>query len=338
MDGIAKALSRVGDSHMAKKRKTLRGRREALPAVPLRRTCGCMQVHNRLLEQHPQFRIALGALEAATNMRRTRAFTEAAPPKVVKIPVVVHVVYLSPAENISIAQIESQIASLNKDYGARNADKSRTPSVWAGLVTDTRVQFALATVDANGNSTNGVTRTKTTKTSFGSDDSVKSVASGGADPWPSDKYLNLWVCTLGGGLLGYAQFPGGPPNTDGVVILNRAFGTTGTAADPFDLGRTATHEIGHWLNLRHIWGDTEDCTGTDFVDDTPNAQNPNYGKPTFPHVSCTNGPNGDMFMNYMDYVDDAAMVMFTAGQVVRMQATLAGPRATLVVSAQHLTS
>jgi hypothetical protein len=139
-------------------------------------------------------------------------------------------------------------------------------------------------------------------------------------------------------LLGYAQFPGGPPGTDGVVILNAAFGTTGTATAPYNLGRSATHEVGHWLNLRHIWGDTEDCSGTDFVDDTPNAQHPNYGKPTFPHISCTNGPNGDMFMNYMDYVDDAAMFMFTAGQVVRMQATLAGPRAPLVANAQTLVS
>ena len=144
--------------------------------------------------------------------------------------------------------------------------------------------------------------------------------------WPANRYLNLWVCTLGGGLLGYAQFPGGPARTDGVVILNTAFGTTGTATTPFDLGRTATHEVGHWLNLRHIWGDRNDCGGTDFVTDTPNAQLPNYGKPTFPHISCNNAPNGDMFMDYMDYVDDAAMVMFTAGQVERMNATLAGPR------------
>src|SRR5262245_12782667 len=155
---------------------------EALPAVPLRRTCGCMQVHNRLLEQYPQFRTAQSALESATSMRRTAAFMEAAPPRIVTIPVVVHVVHRTAAESISTAQIESQIASLNKDYGARNPDKSRTPTVWAGLVTDTRIQFALATVDPNGNPTRGITRTRTTMTSFGSDDSVKSVASGGAAP------------------------------------------------------------------------------------------------------------------------------------------------------------
>lgn len=133
-----------------------------------------------------------------------------------------------------------------------------------------------------------------------------------------------------GQLLGYAQFPGGPSKTDGVVILNTAFGTTGSAADPFNLGRTATHEIGHFLNLRHIWGDAPNCAGFDLVDDTPNAESPNVGKPTWPHVSCNNGPNGDMFMNYMDYTDDDSMFMVTPGQVSRMHTTLDGPRKSLV--------
>src|SRR2546421_732260 len=154
-------------------------------------------------------------------------------------------------------------------------------------------------------------------------------AVGAIEPASPDKFLNIWVCTLAGGILGYAQFPGGALQTDGVVILNTAFGTTGTAAAPFNLGRTATHEVGHWLNLYHIWGDTADCSGSDFVSDTPNAQHPNFGKPNFPHTSCNNGPNGDMFMNYMDYVDDDTMVMFTAQQVVRMSATLDGPRSSI---------
>jgi hypothetical protein len=126
---------------------------------------------------------------------------------------------------------------------------------------------------------------------------------------------------------GYAQFPGGKAATDGIVILHSAFGTTGTAAAPFHLGRTATHEIGHWLNLFHIWGDDgTGCSGTDFVADTPNQGGHNTGAPVFPHVSCSNGPNGDMFMNYMDYTDDAAMFMFTEGQAARMDATLDGAR------------
>ena len=105
--------------------------------------------------------------------------------------------------------------------------------------------------------------------------------------------------------------------------------TTGSATKPFNLGRTTTHEVGHWLNLRHIWADTEDCSGTDFVADTPNAEGPNYGKPKFPKISCGNGPNGDMFMNYMDYTDDDSMYMFTAQQVARMHAALDGARGTL---------
>jgi len=246
---------------------------------------------------------------------------------ITQIPVVVHVVYSNAAGNIADAQIQSQIDVLNRDYRANNPDRSNVPGVWSGLIADARIQFVLAQNDPDGNPTDGVTRTATTTQSFGTDDAVKSVATGGADGWPSDSYLNIWVCELGGGLLGYAQFPGGPSATDGVVILNRAFGTLGTATPPFNLGRSATHEIGHWLNLIHIWGDRLDCKGTDDVDDTPTAQAPNYGKPAFPHVSCNNGPNGDMFMNYMDYVDDDAMFMFTQGQVARMAATLDGPRA-----------
>jgi len=292
--------------------------------TPSRRQCGAMSVHYRLLETDPNFRQRQVDLEHLTARRMMPG--EALRPGITTIPVVVHVVYNPRAENISATQIKSQITVLNKDFRATNPDKSKTPDVWKGLVADARIQFALATKDPTGKTTTGIIRTKTTRTSFGTGDTVKSAATGGADPWPSNKYLNIWICTLGGGLLGYAQFPGGPPATDGVVILNTAFGTRGTAAAPFNLGRSATHEIGHWLNLRHIWGDTEDCSGSDLVADTPNAEGPNFGKPIFPKVSCNNGPNGDMFMNYMDYVDDDTMVMFSPQQVARMHAALDGPR------------
>jgi hypothetical protein len=288
-----------------------------------------MTVHSRLLEQYPDFRQNLVNLERQVSQRLMLGIVA----KVggpTRISVVVHVVFNTASENISTAQIKSQIAALNKDYAAKNADRNQTPSVWKGLIANPNVQFALATKDPDGKPTNGITRTQTASASFADDDKVKSAATGGADPWPSNRYLNLWVCTFEstptGQLLGYAQFPGGPPGTDGVVILNTAFGTKGTAAAPFNKGRTATHEIGHWLNLHHIWGDTQHCEGTDLVADTPNQQLPNFGKPHFPHITCHNGPNGDMFMNYMDYVDDAAMFMFTSGQVARMTATLEGPR------------
>jgi len=199
----------------------------------------------------------------------------------ITIPVVVHVVYNNASENISVAQVDSQIKALNRDYQAKNTDKSKVPVVWNGLVADVKIKFELATKDPKGNSTDGITRTKTAETSFGTDDGVKSSATGGIDAWPTDKYLNIWVCNLGEGLLGYAQFPGGPAATDGVVILNIGFGTVGTAAAPYNLGRTTVHEVGHWLNLNHIWGDTNDCSGTftEFRDDA--ATSIGSGAPPF---------------------------------------------------------
>jgi Pregnancy-associated plasma protein-A len=294
--------------------------------APRRRRCGAMQVHERLLEAHPSFRQNEARIDQFTERSIASGLAQRTTRRVITIPVVVHVVHKRASENISKTQIRSQINVLNRDFGATNPDKSNVPAVWQGLIGNAKIKFALATKDPRGNRTDGVTRTKTNRSSFGTDDSVKSSASGGANPWPAKRYLNLWVCNLSDGLLGYAQFPGGPARTDGVVILYSAFGRQGEVRAPFDLGRTATHEVGHWLNLRHIWADTMDCSGGDRVPDTPNAAGPNYGKPTFPHITCNNGPNGDMFMNYMDYVDDAAMFMFSAGQVTRMNAALAGPR------------
>jgi hypothetical protein len=296
-----------------------------------------MPVHRRLLEGS-EYVAARDQIETLARQYEL-GIRRAAPREVTRIPVVVHVVYRTAEQNISQQQIDSQIAVLNADYRRANPDVSKTPAVWQPLTADPRIEFFLATQDPAGNPTSGVTRRQTTASSFGTDDAVKSTARGGTDPWPADRYLNLWVCQLRGGVLGYAQFPGGPPSTDGVVITFSGFGTTGTAAAPFNLGRTATHEVGHWLNLFHIWGDDgTGCAGTDNVADTPNQAGPNFGCPTFPHTSCSNGPNGDMFVNYMDYVDDACMVMFTAGQVTRMEATLSGPRASFLDDTQAVSS
>jgi hypothetical protein len=298
---------------------------------PPRRTCGTMQVHERLLRTVPMYREARDASE--NQALRAALFPLAGRTGCTRIPTVVHVVHKTAAQNISDAQINSQIDVLNADFRKKNADVSSVPGAFAGLAGDARIEFELATSDPAGNPTTGITRTATTVTAFSDDDAVKSSATGGADAWPADKYLNIWVCQLANNLLGYAQFPGGPAATDGVVILHTAFGTTGTAAAPFNLGRTTTHEVGHWLNLRHIWGDDgTGCAGSDFVADTPNQGGPNVGVPTFPHISCGNGPNGDMFMNYMDYVDDVAMVMFSTDQVTRMQATLDGLRSAIGTS------
>jgi hypothetical protein len=294
---------------MAKKQKT--------KEVPLRRQCGAMAAHMMLLEKFPSFRAAQMRLEGVTAKRRDAGVAKL--PAVVTIKTVVNVVYKSADQNISDAQIKSQIAAMNKDFRATNTDKAQTPAPFKGLVTDARVTFKLVKI----------TRTLTAVNGFTYDDKVKKASTGGIAPYSPKTHLNLWVCALTGGLLGYAQFPGGPKATDGVVINYLSFGTIGTAQAPFNKGRTATHEVGHYLNLRHIWGDTPDCSGSDVVADTPNCAGPNFGKPTWPVITCNNGPNGDMFMNYMDYTDDAAMFMFTAQQVVRMQATLSSARSSL---------
>jgi hypothetical protein len=286
---------------------------------PLRRMCGAMAAHMMLLERFPSFRASQMRLEGATEKRRETG-DDMSKAKIVTVKTVVNVVYNNDSQNIGTAQIDSQIAAMNKDFRAANADRSQTPTPWKGLVSDARIQFKLVKV----------TRTRTSQASFTHDDAVKRSSTGGIAPLDPKTNLNLWVCALSGGLLGYAQFPGGPVATDGVVINYRAFGTSGTAQPPFNKGRTATHEVGHYFNLRHIWGDTPDCSGSDMVADTPNCAGPNYGSPAFPVVTCNNGPNGDMFMNYMDYVDDAAMVMFTTQQVLRMRTALETARAGLL--------
>ena len=290
-----------------------------------RRTCTTMAHNQLMMEAYPAFRRLLSDLEQETRSRlaEPQAFAAEEP---ITLPVVVHVIWRTEEENIPDHQIASQIDVLNEDYAAANADRGGIPGVWQGLSTDSGIRFVLASRAPDGSPHPGIDRVRTDIGGFSTDDVVKSAATGGADAWPAERYLNIWVCNLGGGVLGYAQFPGGPPNTDGVVIGYRYFGRGGSAVAPFDLGRTATHEIGHWLNLRHIWGDTEDCTGSDFVADTPGQRLPNYNQPAFPSISCNNGPSGDMFMNYMDYVDDSAMFMFTSGQVARMRATLSSIR------------
>lgn len=285
----------------------------------MRRSCGTMATHMMLLERFPAFRATQSRLEAATTRSRS-VDADLQHAKLVTIRTVVNVVYNKDEQNVSTRQINSQIASLNKDFRATNPDRTHTPDVWRGLVADARIRFRLAKV----------THTRTARAAFDYTDGVKTGIGGGIPPFEPRTHLNIWVCPLAGGLLGYAQFPGGPLATDGVVINYRAFGTMGTAEAPFNRGRTATHEVGHYLNLRHIWADTPDCSGSDMVADTPNCAGPNFGTPAYPVITCNNGPSGDMFMNYMDYVDDAAMFMFTTQQVLRMRTALEQARSGLL--------
>ena len=241
---------------------------------------------------------------------------------IITIPVVVHVVWKSSLQNISDAQILSQIDVLNKDFRRTNVDVINTPSVWQSIASDCEIEFCMATIDPNGIASTGITRTQTTVNSFGmNNDPVKSTSTGGANPWPSDDYLNIWVCKLDN-LLGYSTVPSGWNDPgDGVVIGFNYFGTIGTVQSPYHKGRTTTHEIGHWLNLEHTWGSGWSSCGSDQVNDTPTQEWENYGCPAFPEDpnSCsTSNPNGDMFMNYMDYTNDACMNLFTVGQKTRM--------------------
>ena len=301
------------------------------------RTCATMQHHFSLAAVSAEYRDARRTAEYQTQRLRALSRTQ-----VLTIPVVVHVLYTEPLENVSDAQIESQIAVLNEDFRLLNPDHADIPAPFAPYAGDALLEFRLANRDPKGNATAGVVRTQVAAPfmydrndpdpTLALDRLIKRVPTG-AEAWPRDSYLNLWVCPIEGGLLGYAQFPGGPASTDGVVINFTAFGTEATAEAPYDLGRTAVHEIGHWLNLLHIWGDDKGgCLQSDNVSDTPNQAGSNGQTPMFPSISCNNAPHGDMFMNYMDYTDDEAMYMFTKGQIDRMNATLLGTRASLALS------
>jgi hypothetical protein len=284
------------------------------------RSCGSVQNYFRQVDFYPDLRRNQAVLEGMTiaSARQGRRQRPA------EIPVVVHILYRAEADNLTDEQVASQIEVLNEDYGATNEDIKDVPPVFTERVGNPGLRFVLATADPSGAPATGITRRKVTAASFAVDDKMKAEATGGTDPWDTTRYLNIWVCRLSGGVLGYAQFPGGPPDTDGVVVLTSAFGRGGSAVAPFDLGRTTTHEVGHYLNLSHIWGEARvpTCEDSDFVDDTPNQWGPNFGKPTWPSSSCGNTPNGDLFMNYMDYVDDDMMVMFTDDEAPRMLSAL----------------
>jgi len=280
---------------------------------------------------------------------------------VVTIPVVFHVVHSisNPASNISDAQLLSQLDALNRDFRRTNTDADETPAIFQSIAADVEIEFCLAQQDPYGFPTTGITRTPTSETTFWStsasvpgiqNNGVKFDAFGGKDAWPTDQYLNIWVCNdiLGGPptepiiVLGYAQFPGGDPATDGLVLRHSACGTLGTIWADYALGRTATHEVGHWLNLRHVWGDAQsdtdpsnDCPADDLVADTPLSAAPNFDCPVGVN-SCNEGVGDlpDMYMNYMDYADDYCSNLFTEGQKNRMRSLLApgGSRYSLSLS------
>lgn len=271
-----------------------------------KRGCATNEVFQAQLAADPSLALRVNQIEEFT--QKARLTGKLVNGKIV-IPVVVNVLYRTAAENISDALIQSQIDVLNKDFTATNTDFSSTPDLFAGVAANVDIRFELVKIN----------RKSTTKTSWGTRDAMKK-ANGGIAPTSPSNTLNLWVCTIGGGILGYAQFPGGAAATDGVVIDSKYIGVTSNsgASYPYNLGRTASHEVGHWMNLRHIWGDA--TCGSDLVADTPTHNAPNYGVPTYPHLSTCTGTPVEMTMNYMDYTDDRGMYMFTNGQKARMSA------------------
>lgn len=253
----------------------------------------------------------------------------------IEIPVVFHVLYNTAGQNISNTRIMEQLKVLNDDFARANADAVNTPSAFSAV--NTRIQFCLATRAPDCSPTTGILRKYTPTTSFAYGTAMKHNGTNGDDAWPEGDYLNIWVCPLSGGILGFGTFPGTSlPGEDGIVLDYGTVGgpgSPGTAA-PYHLGRTATHEVGHWLNLRHIWGDDGTaCTGTDYCGDTPDQGGENYGCPTYVLTDgCSPSSPGVMFMNYMDYVDDNCMNAFTSDQSTRMHATLESVRASLFLS------
>ncbi len=284
------------------------------------RTCYAHDKLQEQLQQDPSMQQRMNDLEDLTqryiqNNGYSRNQTRT-------IPVYVHVLYKTSQENISDAQIQSQLDQLNADFAATNADYNPPSDFSAVAAGNTGIQFTLA----------GITRKSTNKPSWGTNDAMKKSSRGGVDPITPATHLNMWVCNIGGGILGYAQFPGGNPATDGVVMGPQYFGSINYGsghylAAPYDEGRTTTHEVGHYLNLRHIWGDGG-CSADDYVNDTPLAGGANYGCPSSTQNSCSGGLR-DMHMNYMDYTNDACMFMFSAGQSSRMWACLNTTRAQL---------
>ena len=223
--------------------------------------------------------------------------------KKITIPIIWNILYNVNIENISDEQIQSQLDILNKDFSSTNTDINNTPGEFQPIIGNMNIDFY----------TDKIIRKQTSVTSFGTNNNIKFNSTGGLDATTPLTKLNIWVGNIGNGILGYAQFPGGDKNTDGVVVSPNYIGNTGYVSPPYNQGRTLTHEIGHWLNLFHIWYQNG-CEGDDFVIDTPLSDSPNYGCPSYPDSSCG---TSDMFMNYMDYVDDACMVMFSKGQVIR---------------------
>lgn len=301
------------------------------------RKCGTEEALSQQILHQPKLAKKLQLVEDKLRQKRPDNRFFRVNPRVT-IPVVVHIVLPNP-EQVTNTQILAQLESLNLDYIAQNTDISKVPASWQSIIGNAEVQFCLAVRSPDGDPSSGIIRTVTSRNSFSISSAAKDVkhtSTGGSNAWDPTRYLNIWVCNLSDNYLGVATPPGDiyPADEDGVVVHYRAFGNTGTAATPFNLGRTLTHEVGHFFGLRHIWADDSGgCAEDDGVDDTPKQGDQTYGCPSFPTTdNCQPAAPGIMFMNYMDYVNDACMYLFTTGQTDRMRNALDAQRASLMTS------
>ena len=287
------------------------------------RKCGSMEKMNKYLSKNVKQKINRDIIENKILEEDISINTQS-----MSIPVVFHVLYNTPTQNISDAQIESQLVVMNNDFNRTNLDAFQVPSYFDSIVASMQINFCLAKRTPDNNPSTGIIRKNTNISSFSLyDTSIHYSSLGGSDAWDTKRYLNIWITNIDSGVLGWAQFPdAGSKYTDGIVIDYRHFGTIGTAVAPYNLGRTTTHELGHYFNLFHLWGDN--YCGNDLVNDTPKQEEANYGCKIHPSVSCNN--NGDMFMNFMDYTDDACMNSFTIGQRNRVWSSINNYRSDLI--------
>jgi hypothetical protein len=287
--------------------------------------CGSYDYQQTIFHADPFLRSKINEIEAFikrelpdgtwTNQQRRQHLP------LITIPVVVHILYNRPDENVTDQQVAAQLRILNECFRRLQADTVNTPKRFQDIAADCDIEFKLAITDPGKRTTTGIVRKYTPVTKWEADDKMKFSAEAGDDAWDTRSYLNIWVCNLNRSL-GYASFPGGPAEKDGVVL----------SIGGFKYNETIVHETGHWLGLKHLWGDA-DC-GDDMVGDTPAQRTFTSGCPTGVRVSCNNSPAGDMYMNYMDFTSDACTNLFTEGQKERMRRLFepGGARATLLTS------
>lgn len=248
------------------------------------------------------------------------------------IPVVFHILYTNEEEKISTEQIQSQLSALNRDFSHESIHEEhpadRPEGFYKRRPDHLAISFCLGMTKEQGQDLEGIEYVKTEREDWAFESAIKNSQAGGSSPWDTDRYLNIWVAHLADTVSGYAQYPGGPKELDGIVIDYRFLGTIGTAQAPFNEGKTLTHLVGNYLGLHDLWNESVRC-GDDQVSDTPVHNAPNHGCPVYRHVStCGNDFVVEMTMNFMDNTDDACMYMFTFGQMMRMHAVLSarGPR------------